>query len=91
MQKKLEYKKWRLFLPFCINGELLLFAEEMLLGTGMEKPCSASPGSSTRWQSFAKGIPDEEETEVKLLLVSPKHKTGDAGNCITDIKNQLEI
>lgn len=63
----------------------------MLFGRGMEKPCSASPGSSTRGQGFAKGIPDEEETEVTLLLVSPKHKTGDVGNCMADIKNQAEI
>lgn len=58
------------------------------------KPCSASPGSSTRGQGFAKGIPEEEDTEVELLsfcLSSPKHKTGDVGNCMTDIKNQVEI
>lgn len=43
----------------------------MLLGRGTEKLCSPRPGKSSRGQGFARGIPDEEETEVKLLLVSP--------------------
>lgn len=44
----------------------------MWLGRRIDKPCSASPGSSTRGQGFAKGIPEEEETEVKFLLVFPQ-------------------
>lgn len=54
-KKKLEYKKWRLSLPLCINRKLLVFTEEMLLGRGMEKPCSANPVSSTRGQGFPEG------------------------------------
>lgn len=71
VRKKLEYKL-RLFLPLCINGKLFVFTEAMQLGRGIEKPCSASPGSSTRGQCFPEGIQYEGETEVKLLFAFPQ-------------------
>jgi len=74
-----------------INGKLFVFTESMQLGRGIEKPCSASPGSSTRGQGFPEGIRYEEETEVKLLSASLQTLIWSSGNCKTDTRNKAEL